>query len=414
MSVPVPPVRPLRIIFLVVLMDLVGFGLVLPIMPLYASVLGGGPLYIGLLLSVYSLMTFLMAPVWGRLSDRIGRRPVILFSLSGSVAAYTVYGLAEHLSAEPRVVLGVLFASRLLAGVMAANIATAQAYVADVTTPRQRAGGMGVVGSAIGLGFVLGPALGAAFTTATFREHVGLGAPGFAAAAVCAGNLAWAWARLPESHPPGARSRGRPAEATPMRAALAGQTALLVLLLAFLLTHLAFSQFEATFALLAHAQWSISPAALGLIFSYLGVIVVIMQGGLTRVLVKRLGERLTLIAGAATMGLGMAGVALGPGPVPVLVALGVMAAGFGAVQPSLLALVSLLTPTHRQGLVLGFGQSMGSLARILGPTLGLALYGGLTQRAPYWAAAGCLGVVTLLGAWLARGTLPTVQEVEES
>jgi MFS family permease len=396
------PKGSLKVIFLVVLMDLVGFGLILPILPLYAETLGGGPLFIGLLLSVYSLMQFLLNPVWGRISDRVGRRPVILFSLGGSVGSYVLYGLADRIDLPGPWVLAVLFASRLLAGVMGANIATAQAYVADVTTPDQRAQGMGMIGAAIGLGFVLGPALGAAFTAAPLRAHFGLSLPGFAAAAICAANLIWALTSLPESLSADNQRRARSTQPVGRLTVLIRNPALLLLVTCTFLVTISFSQFEASFALLSQHQFRLSPEQIGLIFSYLGVIVVVMQGAISRRLVRRLGERLVLLLGAVLMGLGLGGVPLAHGLTVVLLALGLLGVGFGAAQPALLALVSLHSTSHQQGLVLGVGQSMSSLARIVGPILALALFGHISMQAPYWIAATLLAAVAAITLYLIK------------
>lgn len=392
--------RPLAIVFTVVLMDLAGFGLVLPILPLYADQLGGSPYYIGALLSIYSLMQFVINPLWGRLSDRVGRRPIILLSLTGSTLAYTAYGLAGHAPGGHTGVLAVLFVSRLLAGVMAANIATAQAIVADVTEPEDRARGMGMVGAAIGLGFVVGPSLGAVFTLEPMRAAYGLGLPGFVAAALSLLNLLWAARALPETLAEHHQESARAGSWFQGWGALRqGRLALMVGAM-FLIT-LAFSQFESAFSLLANLQFRLPPSRIGLIFAYMGILMVIMQGGFTRRLVKRWGERPVLLTGGAVMGLGMAGVAHVQDTPGLLAWLGLLAIGFGAAQPALLSLISRFAPDDGQGLTLGVSQSMASLARIIGPTLGLTLFGTLSMRSPFWAAG-----LFMLGVVLAAALLP--------
>lgn len=386
----------LKIIFSVVLMDLVGFGLILPIVPIYAETLGGSPLYIGALLSVYSAMQFLLNPIWGKLSDRVGRRPVILFSLAGSVISYLVYGMAERVALPGGWVLAVLFASRLFAGVMGANIATAQAYVADVTTPKERARGMGMVGAAIGMGFVLGPAMGALFTQDSIRETYGMGLAGFAAAAICAINWVWAFMALPESLSAENKARARHEAGGNRLALMRSRPTLALLVTCALLITLAFSQFEATFSLVSRKIMGLSPAQIGLIFSYLGVIVVLMQAAVTRLLVRELGEETVLLLGAIVMGLGLAGIAQIADMPVVLVPLALLGVGFGAVQPALLALVSQYSAPHQQGMVLGIGQSMSSLGRILGPLFALQLFGAVSPLSPFWLASLFMAMVTLI------------------
>ena len=404
----------LRIVFLVVLMDLVGFGLILPLLPLYADTLGAGPYFIGALLSVYSLMQFVINPVWGRLSDRIGRRPVILLSLTGSTASYVLYGLAEHLSSQEAVVLGILFVSRLLAGAMGANIATAQACVADLTPPEQRARGMGMVGAAIGLGFVLGPALGALFTVEPIRERFGLGVPGFVAALICGVNLLWAARSLPESLCDADRAQARGASGpAAWRTALARPGVVVLVGAMFLLT-LSFSQFEASFSLLGREAFGLTPTRIGLIFSYLGLIVVIMQGGVTRHAVRRMGEHTVLIVGAVCMGGGMLGVATADATATTLAWLAALGVGLGLAQPAGLGLLSHAAGRSEQGMVLGVGQSMSALARIVGPALGLGLFGSVSIRSPYWAAALFLALVAAGGLYLNVRRLPAASAQAQS
>lgn len=397
--------KPLLIVFSVVLMDLAGFGLVLPILPLYANALGSSPYFIGALLSIYSLMQFLINPLWGRLSDRVGRRPIILMSLTGSVLAYTIYGFAEQVPGGAGAVLLVLFCSRMLAGAMAANIATAQAIVADVTAPEDRARGMGMVGAAIGLGFVIGPALGALFTLEPIREQFGLGVPGLVAAALSLMNLVWAVVALPETLSAENRHRAREKSGAGLWFGLRRRGGLALMVGAMFLITLAFSQFESAFSLLAGLQFELSPSRIGLIFATMGIIMVVMQGGMTRILVRRMGERLVLMAGAAVMGVGMAGVANSQAAVPLFGWLALLAIGFGAAQPALLALISRFSAADEQGLVMGIGQSMASLARIAGPAIGLGLFGGVSMQAPFWAAG-----VFMFGVVLAALLLRSVPE----
>ena len=228
---------PLVIIFLTVFIDLLGFGIIIPLLPFYAESYGASAFTVGLLGTSYSLMQFLFSPVWGRLSDRIGRRPIILIGLAGSCASYMVLALAESLP--------LIFIARIVGGIAGANIPTAQAYIADVTTPENRAKGMGLVGAAFGLGFIFGPALGG------ILSHLGPAAPMWSASALCGANLVAAFLLLPESR------HANPARATlgrweALRRAMHDRRLVLLLALYFIVTA-AFSGFEATFALVQRA-----------------------------------------------------------------------------------------------------------------------------------------------------------------
>ncbi|MDH4224132.1 MAG: MFS transporter [Deltaproteobacteria bacterium] len=389
----------LGVVFLIVMMDLVGFGLILPLIPLYADHLGASVTYIGLLLSIYSIMQFVFNPLWGSLSDRLGRRPVILISLAGSSLSYVLYGSAEFVSNDPDVVLGVLFFSRMMAGLMGANISTAQAYVADITKPEDRARGMGVVGAAIGLGFVLGPAMGAVFSQDAMQDAFGMSAPGFVAAFICLVNLGWAMMRLGESLPEKNRRTVKPIQ-NRWRMAL-GQPVLMLTLGALFLLTLTFTQMETSFALLGKRQFQFSTAVIGMVFAYIGIVVVVMQGGMTKRIVRKMGEEKTLILGSLVMAGGMGMVAGLNDAAWVVAGLGLVGAGLGLSQPCLLSLLSLNAPADKQGLFLGLGQSLGSLARIFGPNLGLNLFGVISMRAPYWLGGGLMLGVALAGMILA-------------
>ena len=181
------------IIFLTVFIDLVGFGLILPLIPLYTKSFGASGIVIGVIMTSYSLMQFLFAPVWGRLSDRVGRRPVLLTSTACACLSYVIFALGSGLK-DPNWALGTILISRIFAGICGANITVAQAYIADITPPEQRSAKMGLVGMAFGLGFILGPVLGALGAL-----YISVTAPGWIAAGLCAFNFIWAFAKLGES-----------------------------------------------------------------------------------------------------------------------------------------------------------------------------------------------------------------------
>lgn len=377
--------RRLGLLFLAVLVDLIGFGIVLPLLPLYAEGFGASGFQVGLLVAVYSLVQLVMAPLWGRLSDRIGRRPVVVLGLLGSSAAYVVFAQADSLA--------VLFASRIVGGIGGSTIPVAQAYIADVTPPSRRAGNMGLIGAAFGLGFVIGPALGA------FLAGVSPGsptAPGYVAAALCIANALAALAWLPES-----RSRKAGAAATPTPgfslaaawrdAASSGQIRLV--LTGYLCITMGFSALQPTLSLLALERFGMGARQAGLLFALLGVVSAVVQGGLVRRVAPRTGERRLLLGSVLPFVLGLLVVGWSPTPAALLAGLALVGIGYGGAIPSVLGLLSRAAHPERQGAVLGVGQSVGSLARVLGPLLAGFLF-DVRLALPYMAGAA----LVLIGA----------------
>lgn len=384
--------RPLTILFLTVFLDLVGFGIVIPLLPLYAEEFGASPVAVTWLVAVYSLMQFAVAPWWGQLSDRRGRRPILLIGLFGSGASYLMFGLAGT--------LGGLFLARILAGVMGANVGVAQAYIADVTSPRERARGMGMIGAAFGLGFIFGPVIGG------LLSPFGMSVPFFAAAGLAIGNgiLALTW--LPESLHEGARRQTVQAGiATRLRLFrdLVRIPDLGVLYLAFFLITFAFAGLEATLSLWADRRWSLTPAEVAYVFAYLGVVVTIVQGGLVGPLVRRWGERRVAIFGAVAFAIGLAATPLAPTPSAVAVALAILALGQGTAVPAVSALISHRAPGSEQGRLLGVSQSLSALGRVVGPVWGGLAFSGIGIGAPYLTGAA---VVALAAAALTRFVAP--------
>jgi multidrug resistance protein len=362
-----------RIVFLTVFIDLVGFGIVIPLLPLYAERYHPSPLLFGLLMSSYSAMQFLFAPILGRLSDRYGRRPVMLISLFGTVVGYLVFAFARS--------LGALFVARLLDGATGGNIATAQAVIADTTTREERARGMGMVGMAFGFGFILGPAIGG------FTVKLGESAPGLAAATMSLVALVWTAFRLPETRPPNAPER--PLRIFPVRSialALTRPVAGLILVLALVCTT-AFSSFESTFAQFLHARLGSGPSTVAWIFVLIGVVSATVQGGLMRRLVPRFGEARLISAGAFGIAAGFATLVFVKGIGTVVLAVVLISIGAGLLNPSLSALVSKATSAHEQGEVLGAFQAMASMGRIVGPIWGENAYLRWGSRAPHTTGA---------------------------
>jgi MFS transporter, DHA1 family, tetracycline resistance protein len=422
----------LRIAFLVVVIDLLGFGIVLPLLPLYGDFLleplfPGEPyrsvrgMMLGLLLSVFSLMQFLFAPIWGRVSDRIGRRPILLLGLAGSVAFYTLFGVASEVGSRgaPGLGLALLFLARVGAGIAGATISTAQAVVADCTTREDRSRGMAMIGAAFGIGFTLGPLLSAASLFVPAK-----GAPGFAAAAFSLIALLLALAFFRETLRAGVTGlRRRLLDWRGLLSALRTPT-IGLLIVTFFLATLAFAGLESSLALVnvillnpdvevtreAAERALLSPELLQknlLVFAYVGFVLMLAQGVLYRRLVRRVGEVPFLRVGVALMSVGLAGavgVLLVRQAAPhtaVLVFAGlvvtVAVVGFAFVNPSIQALISRRTDPAKQGEVLGANQSGSALARILGPMLALPLFFLTASHVlPYVVGAGLLVTVFVL------------------
>jgi len=370
----------LTIIFLTVFIDLLGFGIVLPLLPYYAHQFHASGVAVGALIGVYSAMQFLTAPLWGRWSDRIGRRPVILISLAGSTLSYLLFAVANG--------VGLLFVSRILAGIAGASIPVAQAYIADVTTEDERARGMGLIGAAFGLGFVFGPVIGG------LLAHYGHSAPGLAATTICGGNLVAAFWRLPESLP--ATQRHAKPAAHPLlqwRTALARpHVATLVLLFAAVV--FCFSTMETTLSLLCATAYGMSASHIYWLFGYLGVMTTLMQGGIIGRLTRRVDEARLVSSGTALLAVGLLAAPFTAPVVPLLASLGAIAFGQGIASPVLSSLLSKASQGKDRGEVLGVSQSLGSLARILGPLWGGLLFDHAGPAGPYVTTAAVMAAAT--------------------
>jgi len=374
---------PLGIVFTTVVIDLVGFGIVLPILPLWAEDFGASPTQIGLLTASYAIVQLLFAPVWGRLSDRYGRRPVILASLLGSAASALLIGLAGTLV--------LLFVARILQGISGASYAAAQAYVADVTSRRERARGMGLIGAAFGLGFILGPAFGAAFSAVDARL------PFFVAAGLAALNLAIAYRRLPESLRPGAPRAPAP-RLDLVRRALASRELGPLVWLSFIATF-AFVAMESTFALFSERRFDYGAVEIGALFVFIGVMAAAAQGLLVGRLVERFGEMRVMIAGLAGTAAGLLLVGVSESLWALLPGLAVLAVASGLVFSTTTALISLSAHDAEQGSVLGLTAGVGGAARIAGPVVATLLFQHAGIATPL-----ILGAVlfALCAAWAAR------------
>ncbi|MFB6156201.1 MAG: MFS transporter [Haloferacaceae archaeon] len=407
------PRRALATVFAVVFVDLLGFGILIPVIPLYAEHFGASEFVAGLLIASYSVTQFLFAPLLGRLSDERGRRPVLLVSLAGSVVAWTMFGLAGA--------LWTLFLARLVAGAMGGNIAAAQAYVADVTPEEDRAKGLGLVGAAFGLGFVFGPAIGGVVSgegALTLARSVlpavvpvtEFTLPSFTAAAITGANLLLALAVLPETNPGRERATAdRRSRLQRLREALS-DPALSGLVLSFFLFSLAFSGMESMFVLFTNDKFGYGTQMNGYILAFMGVVIAVVQGGLVGRVTDRYGEARVAVAGVAiesvslavlpfTWTLGSLLPSTGPlfAPLPtlpadllsLLVVLTVLAVGNGFANVSMTTLVSRSAPAEEQGGAFGLTQSAGSIARAVGPVVA----GGLYTAFVYWSPFVVGGVV---------------------
>ena len=351
---------PLGIVFTTVVIDLIGFGLVLPILPLWAEQIGASPVQIGLITASYAVAQLLFAPVWGRLSDRHGRRPVILISLAGSAVAALIIGFAGTML--------VLLLARILQGIAGASYAAAQAYVADITTAKDRARGMGLIGAAFGLGFVLGPAIGAVFSSIDQRL------PFFVASGLAAANLLIAYRRLPESRRPDASASEAPVPRLAMvRRALASRELAPLVWLSFVATF-AFVGMETTFALFGERRFSYDPVQMGLLFTFIGVMAVFAQGYLVGRVVDRWGETRVLLSGLVGTAAGLLVVAVSHDLAILLIGLALLAVASGLVFSTTTALISLAAGEREQGMVLGLSASVGGAARVGGPLVATALF----------------------------------------
>jgi DHA1 family tetracycline resistance protein-like MFS transporter len=384
-----PRKRALLTVFLTILLDLIGFGMILPFLTFYAQEFHATPLQIGLLFSSYSLTQLLCAPLLGRLSDRVGRRPVLLGSIAGSALSYVVFAFAPSYA--------VLLLARSLSGVAAANYAIAQAYMADVSTPEGRSKAMGLVGAAFGLGFVLGPALGFLLFFSPLA-HLGPRLVPLVAAGLSTLNLLIAAVALPESLSPALRrsaaARGGSWLGFSDLLAVWRDTPLRGLMVLFFLVMFCFSMMETTLALFCQARFGFGYRETSGLFVFVGIVLVIVQGGLLGRLVRRFGERRLILAGIVLMALGLALMPIGSKLWLLLFSLLLLAVGNGIHNPSTTGLLSRLAGEEAQGSTIGLSRSFGALARILGPPAGTWIFGAAGAGWPFWSA-GALMLVAL-------------------
>lgn len=390
---------PVAILIIIQFLVMVGFGIVIPILPFFVKNLGGGALSVGLFMSAYSIMQFFFAPMWGRLSDRIGRRPVLLIGLCGYGLTFIAFGLVDKIY--------LLIAIRALSGmVSSATLPTTMAYLADVTEGSERSRGMGFLGAAAGMGMIFGPALGG------WLGHYSFSLPFFAAGGLALLLIPFTYMALPESH------KERDAAGTtssPARRRLSWDVVrdpLLALYAFNFILNFTMAMFETTFALLAAAKVGFNSADMGTLFAVMGIFGVIVQGGLIAPLVKNFGDAKLVIVGSLICAAGMLAIILAAdsGYHMLLVAAPVVfIIGNSLITPTSSSLVTKKS-TQGQGASLGYFASFGSLGRILGPVTGGALY-GLSMGLPYFSGAALFLLVLLLaGKKLGEIKEPQVQQ----
>lgn len=364
----------LLIIFLTVFIDLVGFGLIIPLNPYLAREFGATPTQVGLLMAIFSLMQFLFSPFWGSLSDRFGRRPIILISLVGTAFAHASFGFSTS--------LWQLFAARCFAGIFGGNISAAMAYMADITPKDKRSQSMGLIGVAFGLGFILGPLIGGLCAETSYGPNLGA----FVAGGLGLTNSIFAYFFLKESRPVGMEL---PVRISRWKAITHGMNIASVraIMIMMLFQSLAMAHMEASLFMLMQDRfaWSLRNASLG--FAYIGVIIVFTQGFLVRRILSKFGERGTIMMGVMLGIFGFSGISLSHDVLMATIAVTLMGVGNGLANPALIGSLSLLSDQNEQGHRMGVSQSLAALGRILGPASGGWIYQAFGQGYPFFVSS---------------------------
>lgn len=377
------------IIFLTIFIDMVGFGIVIPVLPLYAEHFGATAIQNGLLVATFSFAQFFAAPVWGKISDRVGRKPVLFISLLGTSAGFLCMGFANA--------LWILFAARLLAGFCGGNIGTAQAYIADISSREERSKAMGLLGAALGLGFVFGPAIGG-----IVGARFGFAAPMFVAAALALISAILVWRILPESLPVERRGIVARESIFAVFKHADARTYQIVTCIYFFITA-GFSMLTFVFSLFVFHRFQMDAAATGKILAMVGTIGVLIQGGLIGRLVTKFGEIRLAMAGGVILAASLFWLPLSTNLTTLLLASASIAIGNSLITPTITGLASRSVDQHWQGRALGLFQSTASLARWIGPAVaGILLALDVSKspefygRTPLWTGAALVMIATIL------------------
>jgi MFS transporter, DHA1 family, tetracycline resistance protein len=384
----------MAVLFAAVLVDMLGFGIVIPVLPFYALAFDATALEVTVIIASFSATQMAAAPLWGRVSDRRGRRPLLIAGLFASAVSYLIFGLATSLFT--------LLLSRVAAGAAGGTISVAHAYVADTTTAEDRARGMGLIGAAAGLGVMLGPAIGG------FFSRFGLGAPGYVAAALCLANAVAAIFLLPESRTAERAAQAGRGEAATLRGWAAAMTRrpLSQLFGVYFLTITSFTAMTALLALFMAARFGLGAEHMGVIFALAGGATVVVRGYLLGVLVRRFGERTTLRFGILALGAALIAMPLITTPLLMGIVVPVWAFGAGTLFPALSSLVSRATDADSQGSILGGKEIVGGMGRVLGPLWGGLLFQQVGIDIPFVVATALVALAALLSLRLPRQVEP--------
>lgn len=402
----------LIIIFLTVLLDLIGFGVIIPLTPYLASEFGATSADVGILISVYSLCQFLFSPFWGRLSDKFGRRPILLMSLLGSSVSYVGFAFADSLT--------LLILWRVFAGIFTANISTAMASIADVTPIEKRSQSMGIIGAAFGIGFIIGPAFGGLLSewgaALGQRPPFGMSFPSVGAAAICFLNFLFALAKLPESLPRDQRAYNRSESTETHRVRLKkvflafSKPVVGPLMWIYFLVGLGMAHMEVSLGLFLKEtfRWSLTRSSY--MFALVGIVMALTQGYLIRKLLPLWGERRLLAAGLALGAIGLLGLTFVQSELPIYPLMFLLSVGVSLVNPAILGSISALSPAEVQGRTFGESQSLSALGRILGPLSGGVLYHHMGTRSPFLTG----GILFVLGLCIAALIFSKIPQFSKS
>lgn len=374
------------IIFLIIFINMLGFGIVLPLLPFYVESFGAGPITIGLLTATYSVFQLLSAPILGELSDKFGRRPILLFSIGGTALSFAIMGFANSIP--------LLFISRIIDGASGGNISTAQAYIADITSKEKRTEGMGIIMAGLSLGMILGPAVGGSLSV------YGYGVPALVAGVVALIATILTFFFLPESIKKDnfiqkiVKKRKKLFSIKDFRDALTHPEVGLFLTISFMMMF-AFSLMQGTFSLFSEHTLHLTAKDNGYIFAYLGLVGVIVQMFLLKRILRLIKERVAIIVAIVAMAVALGLIAVSNNLYLLFVAITLLALGNSISGPLLSGLISKKTPDDEQGNIMGVSQSIGSVARIVGPVAGTFIYSQIGLRAPYLIATAILGITAI-------------------